>query len=67
MQLNQIALSNCLLENQNNKKGMGESKTEFCFTLDQFHQHFTQSFYSPKSQKRKNSLKLSVSLYAFGI
>ena len=28
----------------------------------QFHQHFMQSFYAPRSQKRKNSFKLSIFL-----
>jgi hypothetical protein len=36
-------------------------------TQDQFHQHSMYSFYACRSQKRKNSVKLSVSFYAFGI
>ncbi len=33
----------------------------------QFHSHFTNIFYTRRSQKRKNSVKLSASLCAFGI
>jgi len=32
-----------------------------------FHQQFTKSLYACSSPKRKNSVKLSVSFYAFGI
>jgi hypothetical protein len=33
----------------------------------QFHQHFTRSFYTRRSQKHKNTVKSSVSFYAFGL
>jgi hypothetical protein len=36
-------------------------------TRAQFHQHSMYSFYARRSQKRKNSVKSSVSFYTFGI
>jgi len=54
-----------------------EKALQFCFfaffegnlayNWAQFHQRSTYSFYARSSQKRKNSVKLSVSFYAFWI
>jgi len=51
------------------KKVLNLSNELYCVasTWCQFHQRSTRSFYTRRSQKRKISVKLSVSFYAFDI